>query len=158
VATMNDTLVDAALFVLASPILLFQAVRRVIERYRFFRLAMESEMSCECGATVSLVGYWLCSCGFPALRRRGDTEHANLDFLSLSRGTGQPRTTSMVAAANRARADRGGDEGRVSRRAHRLCKALETRAVSPEFLSPTRRVHGPGQHIPHRWLGGHMKI
>ncbi len=61
---MNETLVDAVLFVLASPILLFQAVRRAIERYRFFRLAMESEMPCECGAMVSLVGYWRCSCGF----------------------------------------------------------------------------------------------
>ncbi len=63
-ATMNDTLVDVALFVLASPILLFQAVQRAIERYRFFRLAMESTMLCECGGTVSLVGYWRCSCGF----------------------------------------------------------------------------------------------
>ena len=63
-ATMNDTFVDVALFVLASPILLFQAVRRAIERYRFFRLAMESEMLCACSATVSLVGYWRCSCSF----------------------------------------------------------------------------------------------
>jgi len=61
---MRNTLFDAALFVLASPILLFQAVRRATERYRFFRLAMQPEMPCECGATVSLVGYWRCSCGF----------------------------------------------------------------------------------------------
>ena len=61
---MNDIIVDAALFIMASPILLFQALRRAHERYRFFRLAMEPEMLCECGATVSLVGYWRCSCGF----------------------------------------------------------------------------------------------
>jgi len=64
VATMSDTLVDLALFVLASPILLFQAVRRAYERYRFFRLAMEPQMLCECGSAISLVGLWRCSCSF----------------------------------------------------------------------------------------------
>ena len=63
-ATMSDTLIDAALFVLASPILLFQAVRRAHERYRFFRLAMEPQMLCECGSAISLVGLWRCSCSF----------------------------------------------------------------------------------------------
>ena len=61
---MNDTLVDGALFVLASPILLVQALRRAIERYRFFRLAMEPQMLCECGSAISLVGLWRCSCSF----------------------------------------------------------------------------------------------
>ena len=61
---MNDTVVDVALFVLASPILLVQAVRRAIERYRFFRLAMEPQMLCECGSAISLVGLWRCSCSF----------------------------------------------------------------------------------------------
>ena len=63
-ATMNETLVDAVLFVLASPILLFQALQRAIERYRFFRLAMEPQMLCECGSAISLVGLWRCSCSF----------------------------------------------------------------------------------------------
>jgi len=61
---MNETLVDAVLFVLASPILLFQALQRAIERYRFFRLAMEPQMLCECGSAISLVGLWRCSCSF----------------------------------------------------------------------------------------------
>lgn len=55
---------DCVLFVLAGPILAVQAVRTAHERYRFFRLAMASELVCECGATISLVGYWRCSCGF----------------------------------------------------------------------------------------------
>jgi len=61
---MNNRLLDWVLFVLASPILAAQALRRAHERYRFFRLAMEPEMVCECGATVSFVGYWRCTCGF----------------------------------------------------------------------------------------------
>ena len=63
-ASMSDTLVDCLLFIFASPILLFQAMRRAVERYRFFRLAMESEMHCECGSAISLVGLWRCSCRF----------------------------------------------------------------------------------------------
>lgn len=55
---------DCVLFVLASPVLTVQALRRAHERYRFFRLAMQPVMDCECGATVSLVGFWRCSCGF----------------------------------------------------------------------------------------------
>ena len=61
---MKESLLDCVLFVLSSPILAAQALRRAHERYRFFCLAMEPEMSCECGAPVSLVGYWRCSCGF----------------------------------------------------------------------------------------------
>ena len=63
-ATLNDTLVDWALFVFASPILAVQAIRRAHERYCFFRLAMASELICECGEPVSLVGFWRCSCRF----------------------------------------------------------------------------------------------
>ncbi len=55
---------DVALFVLASPVLFVLAARRGIHRYRFFRLAMESAIVCECGSTVSLVGLWRCGCGF----------------------------------------------------------------------------------------------
>jgi hypothetical protein len=61
---MKNSRLDLVLFILSSPILAVQALRRAHARYRFFRLAMESEMPCECGATVSLVGYWRCSCGF----------------------------------------------------------------------------------------------
>lgn len=61
---MNGNRFDWVLLALASPILFFQAVRRTMERYRFFRLAMESEMLCECGSPISLVGLWKCSCSF----------------------------------------------------------------------------------------------
>ena len=63
-AGMSDTLVDSLLFFFASPILLFQAMRRAVERYRFFKLAMQPEMTCECGSAISLVGFWRCSCSF----------------------------------------------------------------------------------------------
>jgi hypothetical protein len=64
VAIMNDTVLDCLLFIFASPMLLFQKVRRAVERYRFFKLAMQPEMPCECGSTISLVGLWRCSCSF----------------------------------------------------------------------------------------------
>lgn len=56
--------VDGALFALASPVLAAKGMRRALERYRFFRLAMAPVIVCECGAEVSLVGLWRCSCGF----------------------------------------------------------------------------------------------
>jgi hypothetical protein len=62
--SMNNGVIDAVLFLLASPILLYQSGRRALERYRFLRLAMEPSMLCECGAPISLVGFWRCSCGF----------------------------------------------------------------------------------------------
>lgn len=61
---MSGTWFDRILFVLASPILLLQALRRALERYRFFLLAMEPQMPCECGSPISLVGLWRCSCRF----------------------------------------------------------------------------------------------
>ena len=61
---MRDPWMDGVLFVLASPILAVKAVRRGIQRYRFFRVAMASAILCECGAEVSLVGFWRCGCGF----------------------------------------------------------------------------------------------
>lgn len=63
-AGMKDPWIDGALFVLASPVLAVKALRRAVERYRFFRFATEPSIVCECGATVSLVGFWKCSCGF----------------------------------------------------------------------------------------------
>ena len=63
-AGVRNPWTDVALFVLASPVLAVKAVRRALQRYRFFRLAMEPAIVCECGATVSLVGFWQCSCGF----------------------------------------------------------------------------------------------
>lgn len=63
-AGLKNTWIDWALFVIASPVLLFQAARRGLERYRFVRLAMQAEILCECGVPISLVGLWRCSCGF----------------------------------------------------------------------------------------------
>lgn len=63
-AGMKNTWIDWALFVVASPVLLFQASRRGLERYRFVRLAMRAEILCECDEPISLVGLWRCSCGF----------------------------------------------------------------------------------------------
>lgn len=63
-AGIKNTWIDWALFVVASPVLLFQASRRSVERYRFVRLAMQAEIICECGVPISLVGLWRCSCGF----------------------------------------------------------------------------------------------
>jgi hypothetical protein len=63
-AGMKDPWVDGVLFVLASPMLAVEGMRRACERYWFFRLAMAPAILCECGAEVSLVGLWRCSCGF----------------------------------------------------------------------------------------------
>jgi hypothetical protein len=63
-AMKKDIILDWVLLILSSPILMAQVLRRGLERYRFFRLAMEPAMACECGTTISLVGYWRCSCGF----------------------------------------------------------------------------------------------
>jgi hypothetical protein len=63
-AGVKNFWIDGALFVLASPILAVKAGRRALQRCRFFRLAMEPAIVCECGSTVSLVGFWKCSCGY----------------------------------------------------------------------------------------------
>lgn len=63
-ASMKQGWFDCILFVLASPMIVVVALRRVHERYRFVRLAMQPQIVCECGAPVSLVGLWKCSCSF----------------------------------------------------------------------------------------------
>jgi hypothetical protein len=63
-AGVKNYWVDGTLFMLASPVLAVKGMRRAIERYRFLRLAMAPAIVCECGAEVSLVGLWRCSCGF----------------------------------------------------------------------------------------------
>jgi hypothetical protein len=63
-AGVKNPWLDCILFVLASPVLLVKAARRAGERYRFFRLAMAPAIVCECGAEVSLVGVWKCSCNY----------------------------------------------------------------------------------------------
>jgi hypothetical protein len=63
-AALKNPWVDGALWVVASPVLAVKAALRARERYRFFRLAMARAVICECGAEVSLVGVWRCSCNF----------------------------------------------------------------------------------------------
>ena len=55
---------ELALFLLASPVLLCLAVRRGLKQLRFFVAACRTQIFCECGAAVALVGLWKCSCGF----------------------------------------------------------------------------------------------
>jgi hypothetical protein len=61
---MKDFATGLILFVLASPILLVQTIRRAHARYRYLQLAARPAITCQCGEQVSLVGLWRCSCGF----------------------------------------------------------------------------------------------
>lgn len=60
---IEDFLADLLLAMLASPILLVLALRRALLRYRYFQLASQPSIVCECGRPISLVGMWRCSCG-----------------------------------------------------------------------------------------------
>ena len=62
--SLKDPWVRATLWVLSSPILFIQTILRARRRYHFFRVAIEPAILCECGESVSLVGFWKCSCGF----------------------------------------------------------------------------------------------
>jgi hypothetical protein len=61
---MKTIAADAILFVLASPILFLRSLVRAWRHYGFLQAATAPAIQCECGATVSLVGLWRCSCGF----------------------------------------------------------------------------------------------
>ncbi len=63
-ANLDETIVDVALFVLASPVYAYQAFRKLQRKHEFFRMASANAVTCECGSPVSLVGMWRCSCGF----------------------------------------------------------------------------------------------
>jgi len=54
--------IDLMLWILASPVYATLAVRRVFRNYRFLRVASVSRIRCRCGADISLVGVWRCSC------------------------------------------------------------------------------------------------
>jgi hypothetical protein len=58
---------DALLFirwVLALPFNLFGAILRLRNHIQFLRLAAATQIFCECGSPISLVGLWRCSCSF----------------------------------------------------------------------------------------------
>lgn len=61
---MRKALVDLVLLLLASPVLALRALVRAHRQWHFLRLATATEILCECGSAVSLVGLWRCSCGF----------------------------------------------------------------------------------------------
>lgn len=61
---MNDFLIDAGLWLLASPVLLIRALVRSYRRARFLQVAATPAIRCGCGQTISLVGAWRCSCGY----------------------------------------------------------------------------------------------
>jgi hypothetical protein len=61
---LKRLLLDVLLFLMASPILLLQALRRGRKKVRFFALASRTSLFCECGEEMSLVGLWKCPCGF----------------------------------------------------------------------------------------------
>jgi formate dehydrogenase maturation protein FdhE len=55
---------DAALFILASPILAVRAVLRFLRHLGFLRMAIQTTLTCgTCGGIISLVGMWKCGCG-----------------------------------------------------------------------------------------------
>ena len=56
--------VDLVLWVLASPIIFVKWLFRLRRRWKFWRMAYTPRIVCgNCGATISLVGLWRCSCG-----------------------------------------------------------------------------------------------
>jgi len=55
---------DLVLMILASPVYGILALRRAWRKYCFLRVASTARLWCECGAELSLVGIWRCSCGF----------------------------------------------------------------------------------------------
>ncbi len=62
---MKGVLCDFVLWALASPILLLRALVRLIRRGRFWRVSYTPYIACRsCGATVALVGFWRCRCGY----------------------------------------------------------------------------------------------
>ena len=63
-ANMSDQALDVVLLALASPVYTALATRRLIRNYRFMRLASAASIHCACGADLSLVCLWRCSCRF----------------------------------------------------------------------------------------------
>lgn len=62
---MSDLLVELLWWVAASPLVLLRWVLRMIRCLAFWRIAYAAEIACgNCGATISLVGIWKCSCQF----------------------------------------------------------------------------------------------
>ncbi len=63
-AALRSPFLRVMLWLFASPILFVRFILRMLERCRFFQFAMQPAIACGCGAPISLVGFWKCSCGF----------------------------------------------------------------------------------------------
>ena len=63
-ASVEEKALDLALLLFASPVYAALALRRTVQHYRFLRVALASNLTCECGEDISLVGMWRCSCRF----------------------------------------------------------------------------------------------
>jgi hypothetical protein len=62
---LKSIVIDAVLWVLASPMLLAKGLLGVIGRCKFYRIAYTPRIVCRnCRGTISLVGMWRCGCGF----------------------------------------------------------------------------------------------
>ncbi len=56
---------ELLLWMLASPVLLLKWIVQLAMRWRFWRVAYTTQLTCSnCQAAVSLVGLWRCHCGF----------------------------------------------------------------------------------------------
>jgi|SRR5581483_9224166 len=63
-AGVKPVLWNIVVFFLASPLTLCIAMRRLWRRLRFLSFAWRTQVVCECGEIVALLGQWKCSCGF----------------------------------------------------------------------------------------------
>lgn len=62
---MHDWQKRIILWLLASPFLLISGILKVIRHLRFLRLASATLVMCKaCGAEISLLGQWKCTCGY----------------------------------------------------------------------------------------------
>jgi hypothetical protein len=61
----NQWLIDFAIFLLASPILIILQAIRLCRKLEVLHKSLMVSVLCRCcGAEISLVGLWECGCGF----------------------------------------------------------------------------------------------
>lgn len=62
---MRGIVFDFVLWFFACPVLFIRWLFRLIRRYRFYRMAYTTRITCTtCGAEISLLGVWRCRCGW----------------------------------------------------------------------------------------------
>src|SRR6266581_4939011 len=97
--TLKHIFWNVVLFLFASPVLAVVALRRAVHKLRFFLVASRTEIRCECGAAVTLLGLWKCGCGQEVLaaarrcRVSGESPRAPIGGVpARRRNQGQGRT------------------------------------------------------------------